>query len=101
MRPKYITQEDIDRWTSYMKSDPNITNDLLNNKDFCEFYYSAMYLDEQLVILECPDELIVRIRNSAAKNSIDKDSWKIHIKILKDYKNSKLLIEDDSSITLN
>jgi hypothetical protein len=54
-----------------------------------------LYLVEQLMKLECPNELITRIQFTAGKISFGRDPWEVHLKILEDYKNNKLDFDTD------
>ena len=109
-RPKFVTSEDIARWSEIMDNDTVVPKELLKTavpKELLklaiirEVCYAGIWLSEKLSELSCPDVLITRIQWTAGKLAYGRDIWKVHQDILEDYKQNKLIFEDDEPSELN
>lgn len=96
-RPKYVTQKDIARWSDIIDSDPSIPKEIKAIEDIREVCYCGMWLTEKLLDLNCPESIAIKVQWTAGKLSYGKDPWKVHAKVLRDYKSNKLIIEKDPS----
>jgi hypothetical protein len=76
-------------------NDPNMPKSLSSQPTIREVCYAGLFLAEELMKLNCPDNLIVRIQWHAGKASFGNDPWDVHLDILEDYKNNKLTFEED------
>ena len=94
-RPSFITNEDLERWSVEFDKLDELYRDSAIIKEVC---FAGLYLSEQLELLNCPDELIVRIQFTAGKLSYGHDPWEIHNSILTDYKNNQLTFDLEPSI---
>jgi hypothetical protein len=99
-RPDFITNEDIIRWSKEIDNDnllpPNVSKDPIIR----ELCFAGLWLNEQLTILGCPSILITRIQYTAGKVSFGKENfWAVHQQFLDDYKDNKLDLVEDSTIT--
>lgn len=94
-RPNFITPEDILRWTDAIDKDELIPSSLKSLTIIKEVCFAGLWLSEQLSELKCPDEIITRIQWTAGRLSYGRDIWEVHQQILQDYKDNKLIFEDD------
>lgn len=101
MRPNFITNDDIARWDSIIEQDEFCTPEMKASVIFKEVCYSGLWLSEELAKLQCPDSLITRMQYSAGKDSFGREPWEIVQKYLEEYKNNKLILEDDDQIVKN
>lgn len=100
-RPNFVTPEDISRWSNNIDKDSAIPKALKESTIIREVCYSGLWLSEELFKLKCPDEIIVRIQWTAGKLSFGRDTWEVHQNILQEYKDNKLIFEDESNIEIN
>lgn len=100
-RPNFITNDDICRWSNSIDSDQTLPKELVKSPIVREVCYAGFWLAEQLMDLKCPDPLIFRIQWTAGKLSFGRDAWDVHIQIMNDYKNNKLVFEKDDHEALN
>jgi|SRR6185436_2775521 len=96
-KPKSITEVDIDRWLQNINKDDYVSPLLKIYPSMKEVCLAGLWLCEELKKLGCPNVLICRIQWTAGKLSVGKDAWDVHQDILEDYKNKKLVIEEDKS----
>jgi hypothetical protein len=94
MRPSFVTPQDIARWNLKI-SQEDIAPPILEEPVIVEIMYAGLYLVEQLRLLLCPDEYIVRIQYSAGVASFGKDPWEIHQAFLTGFINNTLDFEQD------
>lgn len=95
IRPDYITNEHITRYHQAMKQDPAFPKELFNSPMILEVCYAGCYLAEELAILLCPEELIIRLQFEGGRRSFGRDPWEAHQKLLEDYKNDLLDYEEE------
>jgi hypothetical protein len=88
-RPKFISADDISRWSNVIDNDPNMPEEWAKSPIVREVCLAGLWLCEELEKLSCPESLIVRIQYSAGKLSFGKDAWEIHQKFLDGYRNSQ------------
>lgn len=100
-RPEFVSNEDIARWSKIIDTDTTVPKELLELPIIREVCYAGIWLAENLAKLNCPDILITRIQWTAGKLAYGRDIWKVHQDILQDYKDNKLIFEDDESSELN
>ncbi len=93
MRPEFITSQQIERWEQILSEDPNFSPDFLESIVLKEVCFAGLYLGEQLEELGCAEDLIFRIQFTAGKLSFGREPWQIHLEILSDYKNNKLVYD--------
>lgn len=94
IRPDFISEKDIERWSEVIDQDPNMTF-FKFSPTVREVCYAGCYLYEELKKLQCPDILIARIQWTAGKLSFGKNPWEVHQKIIEQYKNNKLVFENE------
>jgi hypothetical protein len=99
-RPKFVTEEDLKRWSQEIENSPKQIRELANSsiiiKEVC---YAGLYLAEQLEKLGCPAALITRIQFSAGKESFGKDTWDTHLQFLEGYKKGELdFVSDENEL---
>jgi hypothetical protein len=97
-RPKFLTEEDILRYSNSLDNDPDFPKVLFDSVIVKEVCIAGLWLCEELEKLSCPETLIVRIQYTAGKMSFGNDPWDVHQKILEDYKNNKLVFEDSEEV---
>ena len=100
-RPEFVSNEDIARWSKIIDNDTAVPKELLKLPIIREVCYAGIWLSEKLSELDCPDVLITRIQWTAGKLAYGRDVWKVHQDILEDYKENKLIFEDDEPSELN
>lgn len=91
-RPDFITDEHINRYNETIKQDP-IAKQFLEVPLMMEVCYAGCYLEEELIKLGCPENLMVRICFEAGRMSFGRDPWEAHLQILEEYKNDTLEYE--------
>jgi len=96
-RPKFITNEDITRWSNNIDQDPYISTAMRENETIREVCYAGLFLIEELEKLKCPNSLINRIQYTAGKLSFGRDIWEVHQDILEKYKNNELIFEEENN----
>ncbi len=101
MRPNYVSDLDIKKWSSELYNNKNIPSHLLKNKQLFETCLAGMWIAENLAKDLCPDSVIIRIQFTAAKLSVNNDPWVIHKMILDKYHSSDLIFEDDPNTILS
>ena len=94
-RPKFVTDEDILRWSEIIDQDPNVPALLVASEVIREVCYAGLWLCEELDKLGCPDEMISRIQYTCGKLSFGRDTWEVHQKVLEEYKNNQLEFAQD------
>lgn len=101
MRPDFITNEDIERWSKNIDMDPDLPKVFADSAIVRELCYAGLWLSEELEKLSCPEDLITRIQFTAGKLSYGRDAWETHQKVLEAYKNAELIFEDDPDAQAN
>lgn len=96
-RPDFVTNEDLDRWSSKIQEDEEITPELTSQPIIMELLYAGSWLCEELEKAGCPEEFIGRIQTTAGKIAFGRDIWQVHLDMLDKYKNSQLDYEVDLS----
>lgn len=97
-RPDFVTNEDIDRWSSIIEADPTFPKDYADQVILKEVCYAGLWLSESLQAIECPDEMIIRIQWTAGRLSFGRDVWEVHQKMFNDYIDNKLVFESDKEM---
>lgn len=100
-RPKFISEEDIIRWTKNIETDQNIPKYVLKQDSIKEVCFAGLYLAEELTKLNCPEDLVFRIQYTAGKMSFGKDPWEVSIMILNKFKDNTLEFEISTEDKLN
>lgn len=95
MSHKFLTDDQVLHFDQVIDQDENIPSFYKQNEVIREVCRCGLWLTDQLTQLNCPDSLIVRIQWTAGRLSFGKDPWKVHQKVLEDYKNNLLIFEDD------
>lgn len=95
IRPDFISDEDIARWSEELYNDPKIPNELIDEPILKEVCLAGMWLSEKLDELGCPNEMITRIQFGAGKHSYGRDIWMVHKQFLDDYCNGITTIDID------
>jgi len=95
MRPEFITNEDIARWSESMENDPNMPQAYLDQPLIREVCYAGMWLCEELEKAGCNELLITRIQFTAGQLSFGHNPWTVHQEMLEAYKNNQLEFEVD------
>lgn len=95
MRPEFVTDEDIARWSENIDNDLNFPIGVVALPLLREAMYAGLWLGEQLQQLGCNDLLIVRIQYTAGQLSFGRDPWEVHQELLTAYKNNDLEFEID------
>lgn len=93
LRPTFVTEEDLNRWSTNIDEDKRIPQSLINSPLIREVCYAGCWLAEELEELKCPEHLIVRIQHAAGKLSFGRDIWEVHQFVLNEYKNNNLEFE--------
>jgi hypothetical protein len=96
-RPEIVTNEDIARWSEEIDNDKNLSPTLAQNPIIREVCYAGLWLAEELEKLQCPEEIMTRIRFTAGSLSYGRDIWEIHQMILDKFISNELEFEDDDS----
>lgn len=97
-RPLFISEEDIHRWDESMKNEVGLPKEALSNSILKEVCYAGLWLAENLALLNCPEDLILRIQFTAGRLSFSRDPWEVSQEILRLYNENELIFEDDNSI---
>lgn len=97
IRPNFVSEDDIIRWADMIDNDDTIPDEVKNTEVIREVCYSGFWLVEQLFDLDCPTSMVTRIQWTAGKLSFGKNPWDVHSKILQDYKDNSLILEEDPS----
>jgi hypothetical protein len=101
MRPEFITEADITRWSKNYEEETRHQADmpsfLFDSPIIREVCYAGMWLCEELEKLNCSPELITRIQFTAGGMSFGRDPWAAHQKVLEAYRNNELKLEADPS----
>lgn len=95
IRPEFVSDEDIVRWSDILDNDPNIPRVIASPALFREVLYAGLWLAEQLKKEGCNDELIVRIQYTMGGLSFGRDTWQVAQEMLTAYKNNDLEFEID------
>lgn len=90
MRPDFVTQEDIDRWSENIDNDPNLSDDIRQQTLIREALYAGLWLGEQLAKTDCSIENQVRLRYTAGQLSFGKEPWQVHQEMWDDYINNRI-----------
>lgn len=97
-RPDFVTNEDIQRWSDIIDSDPTFPKDYADQVILREVCYAGLWLSEKLQALDCPLDLVFRIQWTAGKISFGRDAWEVHQQMLNDYIDNKLIFEADKDL---
>lgn len=100
-RPNYVSEEDVLRWSNNIDNDPGFPKSLATSTTIREVCYAGLWLVEQLSLLDCPSEIIVRIQFTAGKLSFGRDPWEVSQIILQKYETNQLFFEEDPDIIKN
>lgn len=100
-RPNFVTNEDISNWSEMIDNDERIPAGLAQSPIIREVCYAGLWMQEELVKLNCPDEWINRIQFTAGKLSFGRDAWDVHINMVERFKNNELKFEDDPTVDVN
>jgi hypothetical protein len=95
MRPEFVTDEDIARWSENLDNDLRIPIGVVALPLLREVMYAGLWLGEQLQLLACNELLIVRIQYTAGQLSFGRDPWEVVQELLTAYKNNDLEFEID------
>jgi hypothetical protein len=87
MRPKYITKDQLSRWSKEIDLSLPESVNIPIVREVC---YAGLWLTGVLRDLHCPEQLIERIQFTAGKVSFGRDPWEIHQYYIDGYKNNKL-----------
>jgi len=98
MLHKYLTNEKLAEYDSAIDDDPFIPKEYKDNFVIREVCRAGLYLCDELDILGCPMNLIIRIQYTAGKLSFGRDPWQMHLFILDEYKNNRLELSDEIKI---
>jgi hypothetical protein len=98
MRPSYITNEDIQRWSEKINADPLLPAEMVSNPIIMEICYAGQWLSEKLAELECPEDMIGCILYTAGQICFGRqDPWEVHQIMLEDYVSGDLEFEEDAA----
>ena len=100
-RPDSISEEDLLRWSNNIDNDPGFPKSLAASPTIREVCYAGLWLAEQLSLLDCPSEIIVRIQFTCGKLSFGRDPWEVNHMILQKYETNQLVFEEDPDIIKN
>ena len=100
MRPSFINEADITRWTTNISNDPLI-KDLVNNPTIQEVCFATYWLWEELIKENCPDDIATRIQYTAGQISFGRDPWEVCQDLVLKFKNDELEYEDDENAIYN
>jgi hypothetical protein len=89
-RPTYITEVDLQRWDDNLKNDKDLPQGLIDDPTIKEVCRAGLYLAEQLSLMNCPTDYIVRIQYTAGKMSFGRDPWEIAEQMLREFNYQKL-----------
>lgn len=95
IRPDFVTEEDITRWSDTLDNDTSIPKVISSPALFREVLYAGLWLAEQLRKEGCHDELIVRIQYTMGGLSFGRDTWQVAQEMLTAYQNNELEFEID------
>ena len=101
LRPNFVTEEDILRWSSIIDNDPLMPKSLAATPTIREVCYAGLWLCDELEKLSCPDFVIVRIQEAAGRLSFGRDTWEVSAQLLESYKNNELIFEEDPTSDKN
>lgn len=99
MRPDFITNEDIARWSENIDNDSKIPSFLKNSAVVREVMLSGLWFAEQLDSLGCPRDRISQLQFTAGRYCFGRDPWQAHQEFLDFYKNNQIEWEEDASRT--
>lgn len=88
MRPSSVTDKDIKRWDFNIENDEYLPKDFGDDPNEREVLYASLWLCEQLMDLDCPDDDIVKIQYTTGRLSVENDTWEVHQAALDIYKDS-------------
>lgn len=94
-RPEFVTQEDIDRWSSHIDSDPLLPNEIRQQPLLREVLYAGEWLIEKLEQTDCSTINRLRIVYTAGQLSFGHDPWEIHQEMWDAYTNNQIEFEID------
>jgi hypothetical protein len=101
LRPNFVTEDDILRWSNIIDNDPDMPKSLANSPTIREVCYAGLWLCDELEKLECPEFVIVRIQDTAGRLSFGRDAWDVSAKLLESYKNNELVFEEEPDADIN
>lgn len=101
LRPDFISEEDILRWSENIDNDPDFPESLASSPTIREVCYAGLWLSEQLDQLGCPDFVIVRIQDAAGRLSFGRNPWEVSQEILEKYETNQLIFEEDPDAVHN
>jgi hypothetical protein len=95
MRPQFVTNEDIIRWSAAIDQDTTFPPEITALPLLREVAYAGNWLSEQLYQLGCNELLITRITYTAGQLCFGRDPWEVVQEVLKAYKDNDLEFEID------
>jgi hypothetical protein len=95
MRPEFVTQEDIDRWSEALDKETLVPKFLTQAPLVREVFYAGYWLGEKLLAAGCSEELAVRIGYLGGQLSFGKNPWQVHQELWDDYINNRMEFETD------
>jgi hypothetical protein len=94
-RPLSISNDQLSQWTLEISEDPFLGEQVLQHPIFKEVLLAGKWLSEQLSLLQCQEELIVRITYTAGQLSFGRsDPWEIVENLLQQYQQGTLQFEE-------
>jgi hypothetical protein len=100
-RPDFVCQSDIERWDEIIESDEYMPKKFADSPELKEVVFAGIWLAEELIKLDCPDSLLVRIQYTAGMISFGRDPWDISQMLLDGYKKGELDIEPEPGALVN
>lgn len=94
-RPVAITNDQIIVWENEIAQDPFLGNSIYLDPLFKEVLLAGKYLTQQLLILQCSEDLIGRITFTAGQLSFGRDDpWEIAEDLIVRYQQNTLVFEE-------
>ncbi len=95
MRPDFVTQEDIDRWSEIVDNDVNLPKFLTQSPLVREVFYAGLWLGEKLREAGCSEANAVKIGYLGGQLSFGHNPWQVHQELWDDYINNRIEFEID------
>ena|ERR1700677_274066 len=94
MKHHFLTDQQLQKYDEQIKKD-KIPEKILQEPLLMEVMRAGLWLVEQLQLLQCPSEYIIRIQYTAGGASFGRDPWEIHQYYLQAYQNNELEFDFD------